>query len=105
MKAYDCSKILDYRHERDRLCHAVGDCLVCPMCDIDCQNLNAIGTTEIDVLQHWSDANPEKTRLEKFMEFIEGTEFEDGFREIPYRNGSNPSSYLVMKENDWWQKV
>lgn len=65
MKKRDCSKILDYIHERDRMCQINKFCDNCPFhvllsCDV------GIATQEaIDILQKWSDEHPQIMKLSK----------------------------------------
>lgn len=57
MKKYDCSKVLDYIHERERLCIMYTKCEGCPLNDIDCAFVDKITPKHIDIVQKWSDEN------------------------------------------------
>lgn len=74
MSKYDCSKTLDYSHERDRMCGAIkdGDCDNCKLQGVggSCSNTSYITQEHIDIVQKWSDEHPEKTRKEAFFEIF-----------------------------------
>ena len=77
MKKYDCSKFLDLKHEKRRLCASYNTCSDgCPLKNYNCP-IDAIGQEEIDILQKWSDENPEASKLTKkdiaFLECFMGT--------------------------------
>lgn len=70
MKKYDCSKILDYEHEQQRLCRSRENCYEldgdnCPLHGLYCNVLPKITQVEIDILQKWSDEHPESPKLTK----------------------------------------
>lgn len=75
MKKYDCSKIIDFRHEKNRLCNIFRNgnngCYNCPLsypsftCDI-----NSIDKHSIEKIQKWSDEHPEKTREEALNDIL-----------------------------------
>ena len=72
---YDCSKTLDYAHERRRMCDAFdkdGDCDKCQLQGVggNCYNTRSITQEHIDIVQKWSDEHPEKTRKEAFLELF-----------------------------------
>lgn len=71
---YDCSKTLDYAHERNRMCNAanIEDCDNCPLRGVgeDCYNTRYITQEHIDIVQKWSDEHPEKTRKEAYLEIF-----------------------------------
>ena len=61
---YDCTKTLDYHHEKERLC-ASFDCGYehsCPLTDTDC---NDVTEEHIRIVQKWSDEHPEPPKLTK----------------------------------------
>lgn len=75
-KRYDCTKVVDFVHERRRMCdaHSRG-CVDCPL-DKHCGHIisyidNVItldsNTTKLilSTVQKWSDAHPEKTEIER----------------------------------------
>lgn len=82
---YDCNKILDYIHEKKRMCNSFSECENgCPLesfsfCDIEDATLEFI-----DIVQNWSDEHPEQPKLTKreyeflttFAPCIEGTAIE-----------------------------
>lgn len=80
MKKYDCSKVLDFKHERMRMCEMTDGCDICCLghlqrlggetCELMCDCLSDITEDEIAALQKWSDEHPEKTRAEAFLERI-----------------------------------
>ncbi len=77
MRKYDCSKFLDLRHEQKRLCLTHVTCSAgCPLKDYNCM-LETMEQDEIDILQKWSDENPEPSKLTKkdiaFLESFMGT--------------------------------
>lgn len=68
---YDCSKTLDYAHERNRMCDPV-DCGNCKLRGVreSCFQAYLITQEYIDIVQKWSDEHPEKTRKEAFREIF-----------------------------------
>lgn len=65
MKKYDCSKFLDLKHEQKRLCASHVTCSEgCPLKNYTCL-FEAMGQTEIDILQKWSDEHPGAPTLTK----------------------------------------
>lgn len=67
IKKYDCSKTLDFTHERNRMCNTIRDCDKCPLnIYSSCTTDRLVDNTQnlIDEVQKWSDNNPEKTRPE-----------------------------------------
>ena len=73
MSKYDCSKCLDYSHEHQRMCEAkhteIEGCGGCELYDGEC--FSPSSQEKIDIVQKWSDENPEpheKTILEDFIE-------------------------------------
>lgn len=97
MSKYDCSKTLDYFHEKKRMCDAqphrqvqdydtyeeYPNCANCPLkewelsCDDECE------PEMIEIVQKWSDENPTYyprintlTRIDKLEKLLKGTEFE-----------------------------
>ena len=69
---YDCSKTLDYAHERGRMCDAVNDCDNCKLQGVggSCFHTYLITQEHIDIVQKWSDKHPEKTRKEVYLEIF-----------------------------------
>ena len=64
---YDCSRVLDYVHERNRMCDTIETCSDCPLFK---ENENCIAQSDInqeviDIVQKWSDEQPERPRLTK----------------------------------------
>lgn len=71
MKKYDCNKFLDLKHEQERMCASYITCSNgCPLKEYSCL-LDAIGQVEIDILQKWSDENPEAPLTKKDRAFLE----------------------------------
>lgn len=72
MKKYDCSKTLDYFHERERLCKTKLNCCICELGEEggSCHVITGFSQKDIDNLQKWSDEHPEKTRAEAFLEMF-----------------------------------
>lgn len=66
MTKYDCSKIIDYKHEIDRLCGIMCGCDDCPVNISNdgyrsyCTDLGDISDAHIKALQKWSDTHPEE---------------------------------------------
>lgn len=98
---YDCYKTLDYAHEYNRFCNK-HHCADCPLsykvhgagtCD-------ALTADHIEILQRWSDEHPEKTRADKFLELLKGTEFEHAFVQLG-------EDLCFAGDNDtlWWNGV
>ena len=75
MSKYDCNNIMDYGHEFLRLCDSYPSCSSngrCPLIGRYCSSLGRITQEEIDILQKWSDENPEPPKLtEKDRMFLE----------------------------------
>ena len=73
---YDCSKTLDYVHERKRMCDYFVDqkgirlCDKCPLQGLPCSHVCEVTPAHIDGVQTWSDTHPEKTRKEAFLEMF-----------------------------------
>lgn len=78
MKKYDCSKVLDFKHEKDRMCKIIDDCdnccfghLIRPKDgELLCDWISVITEDEISALQKWSDEHPQRTRAEAFLERV-----------------------------------
>ena len=65
MSKYDCNKTLNCMHELDRVCSRYESCDEgCPLFGRNCSP-KAMTQTEIDILQRWSDENPEAPKLTK----------------------------------------
>lgn len=76
MKKYDCNKTLDCIHEQKRLCDSMLSCSAgCPLKEYNCV-LQSMDQESIDILQKWSDENPEAAILTKkdraFLECFAG---------------------------------
>ena len=76
MSKYDCNKTLDCMHELKRVCDRYKMCGEgCPLYGQNCV-AQTMTQTEIDILQKWSDENPEAPKLTKkdrmFLECFEG---------------------------------
>ena len=72
---YDCSKTLDFFHERNRMCNSYVECLDgCPLEGKFCYSTKHLTQEHIqehiDIVQKWSDEHPEKTREEVFLEIF-----------------------------------
>lgn len=68
MSKYDCNNIMDYGHEFRRLCDSYPSCSDngrCPLIGRYCNSLGRITQEEIDILQKWSDENPEAPKIRK----------------------------------------
>ena len=65
VKKYDCEKILDFKHEKQRMCVEHNFCKDCPMGAVraSCDNISKITEDSIRILQKWSDENPEPPKL------------------------------------------
>lgn len=77
MKKYDCTRTLDFGHERNRLCKSYEECEGCLLSGGHC--VDFIFTEEqIRNLQKWSDEHPEKPTITKdeqlFLECFRITE-------------------------------
>ena len=71
LKKYDCTKTLDYAHERNRMCNfCYLSCENCPMYKFDnygckCNTIRDITADRIAIVQKWSNEHPERPdRLE-----------------------------------------
>lgn len=74
MSKYDCNNIMDYGHEFNRLCDSYPSCAAngrCPLIGRYCNSLGRITQEEIDILQKWSDENPEAPKTKKDRMFLE----------------------------------
>lgn len=69
---YDCSKTLDYVHERNKMCEYYEICEDgCPLRGVKgCRGVEYITQKHIDIVQKWSDKHSEKTRKEAFFEIF-----------------------------------
>lgn len=74
MSKYDCSKTMDYAHERNRMCDAdkSRSCYNCPLKGVgeSCFHIRFITQEHIDIIQKWSDEHPEKTRHDAYIEIF-----------------------------------
>lgn len=62
---YDCNKTLDCMHELDRMCDTYNECQVgCPLLGRFCNPRN-LEQEDIDLIQKWSDENPEAPKIRK----------------------------------------
>lgn len=60
MSKYDCSKLLDFIHEMNRMCDEI-DCHNCSLYELtNCGDMNNFTQKHIDAIQKWSDSHPEK---------------------------------------------
>ena len=99
MKKYDCSKTLDYSHEVDRMCHAYNVCSqdneVCPLKESACYSAMVIDREKIDIVQKWSDENPEEPKLTKRdLAFLKA--FGGCYRDRKIRKWCDGSVYYVF---------
>ena len=112
MSKYDCSKCLDYEHEHDRMClwncNKCGDCNKCGLYKLDSPCRIPDMQKKIDIVQKWSDENPEhpeKTILEDLKEkYPNYSRDPDG---IPctcagYLYDGNKTSDGCPRDNDCW---
>ena len=63
MKKYDCNKTLDGVHELRRICTVYTKCEGCPLKNIDCAFVRDITQEHVNIVQKWSDENPEPPKL------------------------------------------
>lgn len=62
MSKYDCTRTLDYVHERSRLCKSYTGCEECPLSPGRCANFTPT-EEHIAIVQQWSDTHPEMPKL------------------------------------------
>lgn len=67
---YDCSKALDYAHERKRMCNSSNGCDDCKFTEMHCILADDITQKHIDIVQKWSDEHSEKTRKDAYLEIF-----------------------------------
>lgn len=100
MSKYDCTKTLDYVHEKKRMCSSFKACFLgCPLDGEDCVAVNCVRQYFIDTIQKWSDEHPEKTRKEAFFEMFPnaaGKGIDKGIPVICYQ-------HLVNNDKDFCQ--
>lgn len=66
---YDCNRTLDYVHELQRMCNGFTTCMGCLL-----EGMGCLRPTQeiINIIQKWSDENPEAPKLtQKERAFIE----------------------------------
>jgi hypothetical protein len=86
MKKYDCTRTLDFGHERNRLCKSYAECEGCLLSGGHC--VDFIFTEEqIRNLQKWSDEHPEPPKLTREERaFLESFRITNG--KYIYRDGN-----------------
>ena len=60
IKRYDCSKAIDYIHEKERMCDSItdkSDCEKCPLFKL--YRCTEATEESISIVQNWSDTHPE----------------------------------------------
>lgn len=66
MSKYDCSKLLDFVHEMNRMCDEINDCRNCSLYELtNCGDMNNFTQKHIDAIQKWSDTHPEKSKKDE----------------------------------------
>lgn len=98
----DCNKTLDCMHDLNRVCDRYAACSDgCPFLGRNCI-AKTITQTEIDILQKWSDENPEAPKLTKkdraFLECFEaigGKSINKSHRGSVFYNYGDVSSMLT----------
>ena len=100
---YDCSKALDYTHEKNRMCVTYPSCSDgCPLELLDCRG--DITQKKIDAVQKWSDDHPKKTRAEAFFEKFPKSCIKSTPRECFYTLIGNLNSCENIDCYDCWKE-
>lgn len=77
MSKVDCSNVLNYIKEYNRMCGGM-ICSDCKLKDMHCSELDKITQEHINIVQKWSDEHPQITRREYFIKMCN----ENGFEKI-----------------------
>lgn len=114
MKKYDCSRTLDYVHERDRMCRHNKCDESCPLVrrSDEC-NPGAITQEHIDIVQRWSDEHPEPKLTREEYAFLQAFRLtidkhikrEAGCVRLMVINttpGLRPSMFRFITEGETW---
>ena len=114
MRKYDCSKVLDYAHERKRLCSIHKSCTYCPLdkkyCGDDKNYTESQMQECIDIVQEWSDSHQQKTYLDDFKEKFPNAHLnKSGYPCAPSTGFAIEPSSLYVYDNQWdkcsnWQR-
>lgn len=83
----DCSNILVYKEEMNRMCQYLDSCRDCVLDDDTCNDIDELSPEHIEIVQKWSDEHPVKTRQSELLKI---------FPEIDI----NPSSILNIRPCD-----
>lgn len=83
----DCSNILVYVEEMNRMCRYLNGCNECKFNADTCEEISSITPEHIKIVQKWSDEHPIKTRQSELLKI---------FPEIDI----NPSSILNIRPCD-----
>lgn len=73
----DCSNILVYVEERNRMCKTQDGCKECELRDMFCSGLFEITSENIEIVQKWSDEHPAKTRQSELLKLFPNLRYED----------------------------
>lgn len=64
----DCSNILVYKEEMNRMCRYLNGCNECKFNADTCEEISSITPEHIKIVQKWSDEHPQKTLLIDLLE-------------------------------------
>lgn len=73
----DCSNILVYVTERNRMCNYCRDCSNCGLDNCICNDVDCITPKHIEIVQKWSNEHPVKTRQSEFLKLFPNLRYED----------------------------
>lgn len=114
MKKYDCTRTLDYHHEKERMCdsYPAGCENSCPFADMDCDDITE---EHIRIVQEWSDEHPEMPTITKeeraFLKAFKITEGKyikrtNGMLRISFNQDSSfeiwGSMFPFIEDGEWW---
>lgn len=66
----DCSNILVYKEEMNRMCQYLDSCRDCVLDDDTCNDIDELSPKHIEIVQKWSDEHPVKTRQSELLELF-----------------------------------
>lgn len=106
----DCSNILVYKEEMNRMCQYLDSCRDCGLDDDTCNDIDELSPEHIEIVQKWSDEHPVKTRQSELLELLPNMEYEECLDYCPSEFEpsivcNNEMSCVECKKEFWLQEV
>ena len=73
----DCSNILVYKEEMNRMGQYLDSCRDCVLDDDTCNDIDELSPEHIEIVQKWSDEHPVKTRQSELLKLFPNLRYED----------------------------